>query len=129
MDTHIEKMIERNKSRRLSGHLAARNALYQDYRKGARRREYDFELSVEEFEEITMRDCYYCGAIPSKVIKVPSGSEYTYNGIDRVDNTKGYTLDNVVAACTTCNKAKLQQTQEEFEAWILRAAEYIKSRT
>lgn len=39
---------------------------------------------------------------------------YTYNGIDRVDNTKGYEETNVVPCCTVCNRAKMAHTQEEF---------------
>ena len=48
--------------------------------------------------------------------------DYTYNGIDRVDNTRGYTLDNVVPCCFKCNRAKDTMTKEEFLEWVGRVA-------
>jgi hypothetical protein len=32
--------------------------------------------------------------------------KYVYNGIDRLDNTKGYTIDNIVPCCYKCNVLK-----------------------
>lgn len=112
-----------NQARKLPGHEAARNALYQDYRKGARSRDYSFSLDIEWFEKITMSNCYYCGAVPNKIIKVDSGAEYTYNGIDRVDNTDGYELYNVVPCCTDCNKAKSTMSHDAYIALCKRVAE------
>lgn len=45
-----------------------------------------------------------------------------YNGIDRIDNQKGYSLDNVVACCRICNNAKSDMTVHEFHSWIMRIA-------
>ena len=42
-------------------------------------------------------------------------SSFTFNGIDRKNNNLGYTYDNCVTACTTCNKAKNSMTIEEFK--------------
>ena len=42
------------------------------------------------------------------------GTEYKYNGIDRVDNKIGYELDNCVSCCIKCNKAKSYFGQDEF---------------
>lgn len=48
---------------------------------------------------------------------------YFYNGIDRLDNTKGYTPENSVACCKHCNSLKGDRlTPEETKA----AAEAIK---
>lgn len=45
--------------------------------------------------------------------------EILYNGIDRIDNSKGYNLDNCVTCCTQCNTAKMQETEEDFKKWII----------
>jgi hypothetical protein len=49
---------------------------------------------------------------------------YVYSGLDRVDNTVGYTLDNVVPACKACNHAKVDMSYAEFTAWIARLATF-----
>ena len=40
------------------------------------------------------------------------------NGIDRVDSSKGYTLDNCVPCCSICNTMKLNYTLQEFSDHI-----------
>jgi len=94
------------------------------YKKGAKERGYSFELSFEEFKNITSRDCYYCGRKPEN-IQLRKGkisvTPYIYNGIDRVDNSKGYIIDNIVPCCFTCNRAKSTMGQEEFINWINKA--------
>ncbi len=94
--------------------------LYQ-YKHSAKVRGHAFTLSDEEFYTLIKQDCFYCGRPPSNVAKVPTrdtGSKrsesFMYNGIDRVDNLKGYELDNTVACCIDCNRAKRSLTQEDF---------------
>ena len=38
----------------------------------------------------------------------------SYNGIDRLDNSKGYEKENTVTCCGICNKMKLTLTLKEF---------------
>ena len=86
---------------------------------GYKRHGSSFDLTEKQFKELTQKNCYYCGAKPNNVVnrKDRNGS-FTYNGIDRVDNTKGYTIDNVVTCCRHCNTAKNSMTLEEFKCWI-----------
>jgi hypothetical protein len=46
--------------------------------------------------------------------------EYAYNGIDRVDNFKGYEIDNCVPCCYICNYAKRDMSKDQFLAWVKR---------
>ena len=46
------------------------------------------------------------------------------NGIDRVDSSKGYTLENSVPCCKYCNIAKHTMTSTEFYAWVRRVYEF-----
>jgi len=87
--------------------------VYRSYTWNAERRDIEFALTEDQFRELTKMSCCYCGCEPRAVSK--SGrSEYVYNGIDRADNDKGYTVDNCVPCCTQCNKMKGNLTVVEF---------------
>lgn len=91
---------------------AALTGLYATYKLScAEQRGHDFQLTIEEFRHITGSNCFYCGKEPSQK-KKSKFSEYIYNGIDRVDNSKGYCMGNVVAACRACNSLKSGITVE-----------------
>jgi 5-methylcytosine-specific restriction endonuclease McrA len=95
----------------------------QTYIHSADKRGYEFLLTENQFKEITQKNCYYCGIKPLNKMKT-SNDEYVYNGVDRVNNTKGYILDNVVSCCETCNKAKRVMSDKEFKQWIIRIYNY-----
>ena len=104
---------------------AAFNKVLRSYRKNAQTRGLPWELTEEDFRRLTSQDCHYCGAPPSMIGKVLSQSgECVYNGLDRIDNALGYTLQNVVSACKICNHAKKDMSYDEFTAWITRLIEY-----
>jgi hypothetical protein len=44
--------------------------------------------------------------------------DYTYNGVDRIDNSIGYTKENCVPCCTICNWAKSNRGVDEFKDYI-----------
>lgn len=98
--------------------------LYSCYKHGAKIRNYCFNLTKEEFENLIFKDCYYCGVRPNNVFvsynRKNDGehSPYMYNGIDRVDNTRGYELDNCVPCCAICNSAKSTLTRDQFLSWV-----------
>lgn len=105
-----------------NGHF---NVIYNRYRNDAKRSNREFALTIEEFRTLTQQDCYYCGQSPR-----PFGSGYRLvngvyigNGIDRVDNAGGYTMDNVVTACKECNYAKRALARDQFIALACRIAE------
>lgn len=85
------------------------------YKNRARRSGREFSLSDAEFEALVRSDCVYCGAIPQPI-----------NGIDRVDNSLGYTKENSKPACKKCNKAKLDSSLDDFKAWIKQAAIHME---
>lgn len=94
------------------------NQRFCNYSTWARRRDYEFSLTREQFGRIVILDCHYCGASPSIHLKRPGiyRGEVRINGIDRVDNNLGYTLDNIVPCCKRCNKMKQTYTETEFKA-------------
>lgn len=96
------------------GHSARRN-MFSNYFCKARRRGVAFEITEEQFYDLTQKDCYYCGKSPSNISKNEYlNGEYVYSGLDRVDNSKGYSIGNIVPSCKNCNKAKLDLTTESF---------------
>ena len=92
---------------------AAFNELYGSYKSKSLKRKIKFELSKEQFKNLTLDNCFYCGDSPTNIQKGRNG-DYVYNGIDRVDNNKGYELDNCVSCCDYCNRMKLNYTTLEF---------------
>jgi hypothetical protein len=99
--------------------VSAFTNLYNKYKCSARYRNLEFNLSKEEFTSLTKQKCYYCGIEPKQSIEtVCKNGNYIFNGVDRIDNSKGYTLDNCVPCCGICNKAKRDMTYNEFIEWI-----------
>lgn len=95
--------------------VGAINRIYSSYKHHAEKRNYCFELSHEEFNLIISKDCYYCGRIPEQIAYNKTKTDCViYNGIDRVENEKGYTLNNVVSCCKHCNRAKMSLSKKQF---------------
>ena len=91
------------------------------YEENAQIKGLEYNLTEKQFAEITQRNCHYCGARPNNITKSARlNGGYKYNGIDRIDNDKGYTIDNVVPCCKTCNSAKGILTTQEFKNWVIK---------
>ncbi len=84
-------------------------------KKSAKKRKYEWSLEPEDTSGLILSDCYYCGK--------PSQEEVKLHGLDRVENDRGYHLDNVVPCCYECNIAKHANTQEGFIDMCKRVAE------
>lgn len=78
------------------------NSKYSTIKSGATRREIFWGLTKQEFTSFWQKSCEYCD------------SEITTIGLDRVDSTRGYVLDNVVACCPICNVMKLALPRDVF---------------
>lgn len=96
---------------------AAFNRLFSGYKQKSRIKDYDFNLTKKQFKKLTKSNCFYCGEPPSNKYAINTkdcNGFYLGNGIDRVDNEKGYTLENSVPCCKICNHAKATLSSEEF---------------
>lgn len=115
----------KNRRRSLLPGQAARKAVLADYKKRAETKGLSWNLSEEQFDKLTSGKCNYCGKEPSqtRVNRGKNGS-FTYNGIDRVDNSRGYELSNVVSCCKICNRAKDVMSITEFIEWAKRVVTY-----
>ena len=70
---------------------------YNRYTIRASKKNIEFALSQAEFDALKLHPCYLCGK--------QSNSQHL-NGIDRIDNNKGYMMDNVKPCCFGCNHIK-----------------------
>lgn len=70
---------------------------YRTLRYVAKQRKMPLEISYGEFCLLTALPCHYCGA-GTESEKCPTSYR-----LDRKDNAKGYTSDNVVPCCAQCN--------------------------
>ena len=121
--------------KKAKGHSGANNA-YSQYRAGARRRKIEFAVTFDQFKEIVTKDCFYCGSVPSRVVicgnspnaAAKKHSAFVCNGLDRIDSSLGYTLDNILPCCSTCNYAKQDLKQDYFMQWIARAYTHLYGR-
>ena len=87
---------------------------YRTYMYAANKRSIAFNLSVSEFNAILMHSCVYCGTT-QKI------------GVDRIDSSGDYSIDNCQPCCGTCNMMKNKYSSEDFIKHIMRIASHIKS--
>lgn len=87
----------------------------------AARRDFPFTLTEQLFRRITSSDCFYCGAQPSNTVRRKK-DVYKFNGIDRKNNSQGYTPSNSVACCWPCNQLKSSRNADAFLSHVLRIA-------
>jgi hypothetical protein len=78
---------------------------YDGYKERALKKKFDFTITEDDFHNITSKSCYLCGK---------QNSELHSNGLDRVDSSKGYTLDNLQSCCGECNYMKKNYNVDEF---------------
>ena len=94
--------------------------VYMSYQRNAEKLGRVFELTRKQFRDLTSQDCHYCGRGPSSIRKGRRGSQnYTYNGLDRINNKEGYTINNVVTCCRRDNRLKSDMfTQKETRVMV-----------
>jgi len=97
------------------------NRIRRSYKIAARNRGYKWELPDEVFDKLIKSPCHYCGLSPSNTCVATPGSygdKVLYSGVDRVDNTQGYTAENCVPCCAICNTAKSDLSTSEWKIYL-----------
>ena len=74
-------------------------------------RKKNVSISMSEFLEITSKPCRYCGILNN-------------NGIDRIDSSKGYEINNCAPCCTRCNYMKNALSESEFFNHLRKISSY-----
>lgn len=86
--------------------------LYADYKYSAKIRNISWDLQFSDFVDLVSKSCYYCGQEP--ILRNQNNYEIFANGIDRIDSSKGYSVDNCVPCCSRCNYMKLDLSVNDF---------------
>ena len=111
-------------------HVGLKNRLFKEYKAGACKRGLEFDLTFEQFISLIEGNCVYCGEAPriyeyQKQYMQRAHEPWCHNGVDRVDTTKGYTIDNCVSCCTSCNYAKHMMSVDEYKAFITKVYNHL----
>ncbi len=98
--------------------IASFHILVNGYKFKCRKKNIKWFLTNNEAMKLFKSNCYYCGTKPNnKKEGTRNNGSFIYNGIDRIDSFKDYSLDNVVPSCKRCNAAKNDMTLKEFSDW------------
>ena len=103
-------------------------SLYNHLRTYAARREHVVDLTYEEFVSFTRTtECYYCGdLIGWRAFYINrKGQSGCACNLDRLNNSKGYSVENCVVCCRTCNFMKKISSRAEFLERIRRIYEHL----
>ena len=106
-----------------------KNRLYRRYKAGAINRKLSFELSQDIFEQLIKKNCYYCNTEPilyKEDLPYHNAVLMKRNGIDRKDNSEGYTIENSVPCCKMCNIMKMDTPYDVFLDKIIKIKNNLK---
>ena len=86
----------------------------------------EFEITLDQFAVACHLPCHYCGRSDRNKLSIRSKSskggwvvkDSRYTGLDRVDNSIGYTYENCVPCCAVCNRAKNSMGYNEFIEYL-----------
>lgn len=120
--------------RQISNSEMITNYVYKGYKSKAKERNYSFNLTKDFFSNLIFKNCYYCNSEPKNTYH-QSGSgingdkqTYYYNGIDRIDNSIGYEINNVRTCCGTCNTMKMTLSDKDFINHLRKIIENIDAK-
>jgi hypothetical protein len=99
---------------------SATNCILDWYKRWAKKRHLSWKLPTENFKKLLQGKCFYCGVEHSNVQKGFTGKRFKYNGVDRLVNSEGYTKENCVSCCKTCNMMKKTMPIVDFLRHIQR---------
>ena len=114
----INQIVE-NLEKEHKNQMGLRRLLYQQYISNAIKRCIPFNLTFDQFNDLISQDCHYCGSEPEIKTSLLKRADMNQpplkaNGIDRIDSSKFYDLDNCVPCCSKCNMMKNNSELSDF---------------
>jgi hypothetical protein len=97
LSKHIAHQIASRPHNRYATRCQSLHYRWKILQASAKRRGFDVSISFQLFCMLMKQVCVYCGSSPLRG---------ELNGIDRVVSTLGYSPQNVVASCNSCNMMK-----------------------
>lgn len=102
------KEVERERERKERDYAVERKqnivSHYNEYQRSAIKRNIQFSIDIDDFEELVNSHCYYCDEYNTERVI----------GLDRLDSSKGYSIKNVVPCCADCNMMKCNIPVDQF---------------
>lgn len=92
---------------------ATLSRIFYRYKKSAKDRGFVFEFSKEDFSAFLNGQCVYCRDTINGV------------GLDRKDNKEGYTKENCVNCCSTCNYMKGKLPESVFTSQCKKISNFL----
>lgn len=127
---NMEKSKERRKELGLREEIHEKNLIssrkrnrtfrgrFRTLKGNAFNRDLEVGITLEQYTTLVQgNNCTYCGGELE-----PAGS-----GIDRLDSSKGYVIDNITPCCRRCNVAKNGMSVMEFISWAKLVTERAES--
>lgn len=97
--------------------------------------QYNKELSFNDFVNISQQNCYYCDLPPSNFVNnkkykkintnIINQAGVYYSTLDRIDNNLDHNIDNVIPACTHCNRSRNKLSINDFLNHISKIKNYF----
>jgi hypothetical protein len=112
MNNDVKKERNRNTKRKRREKFPER--CWAIRRLSSHRKKYQVFVTVDELEHLamTIKKCPFCGI--SLNYLVLGGLSREGPTLDRLNNEKFLTIDNIQILCYNCNTAKLKRTFKEF---------------
>ncbi len=107
---------------------AAFNAIVCGIKGRAKRKHLEWSLTDEQIRLLLTQPCYYCGAEPTQTngaSRAQCNGIFLYNGLDRIDSSLGYVIENIVSCCGICNRAKYTLSVTQFKDWVIRIHDHF----
>lgn len=106
------------------------NQVFGAYKNRAKNKNIEFSIEKDSFLKLIKQNCHYCNALPENIIKsrTRDNVEFFYSGLDRLNNEHGYTIDNSVPCCKTCNFLKRTLSYNQFIEKVFAIANNIVSK-
>lgn len=93
------KNNKKKRSIKIKQYQCSESGRYIRGKAAAKTRCIQWDITLSEFSSLIKESCYYCN---NKFGKPTENG----HGLDRLDNTVGYIIGNVVTCCWHCNKIK-----------------------
>lgn len=90
------------------------NRLYWLYVNSAKHRGIKFDLEYDDVLVVIQLPCHYCGRIGVRQYSKKGVGVIDVNGMDRKDSSVGYTKNNILPCCSTCNYMKHKLSYIDF---------------
>lgn len=99
---HYRKNREKINKKNSEWRKTSLKGRFMDCKRGAIKRNKEFNITLEQFDIETQNPCGYCGTTDRK------------RGLDRIDNNIGYLPGNVISCCWQCNWMKNDYSVSDF---------------